>query len=163
MGAGTGRAGAGGDRATRSPRANEEAREGPASEDPEVELARLRAEVDRLRAELNEAKGVRSSGRQEETGTGGSGAQAEQQAQPVASAILEGRVKNVSKGVIEVIDRETGEPYLLRVTEDTRARSGNRRIQVTRIREGSEVRASFDLISGDTVAKQIDVLGKGRR
>jgi hypothetical protein len=136
---------------------------GPASEDPEVELARLRAEVDRLRAELAEAKGVRSEGRKEETGTGGSGAQPEQETLPVASAILEGRVKNVSRRFIEVIDRETGLPYVLRVTEDTRARRGNLRIPVTRIREGSEVRAAFDLISGDTYAKQIEVLRKTRR
>jgi hypothetical protein len=136
---------------------------GPASEDAQVELARLRAEVDRLRAELDEAKGVRRSGREEETGTGGSGEQREQEARPIASAIFEGRVRNVSRRSIEVIDRETGEPYVLRVTKDTRARSGNRRIPVTRIREGSEVRASFDLISGDTYATQIDVLGVGRR
>lgn len=136
---------------------------GPASEDTQVELARLRAEVDRLRAELDNAKGVRRSGREEETGTGGSGAQREQEARPIASAIFEGRVKNVSRRSIEVIDRETGEPYVLRVTEDTRALSGNQRIPVTLIREGSEVRASFDLISGDTYATQIDVLGVGLR
>ncbi len=146
-----------------SPRAEEETREGPASEDPEVELAKLRAEVDRLRAELADAKGVRSGDKGEQTGTGGSGAQPEQEAQPIASAIFEGRVKNVSKQSIEVIDHETGEPYVLRVTGDTRARSGNRRIPVTRISEGSEVRASFNLIAGDTYATQIDVLGKRRR
>jgi hypothetical protein len=123
----------------------------------------LRAEVDRLRAELKDTKGVRRSGGKEETGTGGSGTQREQEARPIASAIFEGRVKNVSRRSIEVIDRETGEPYVLRVTENTRARSGNQRISVTRIREGSEVRASFDLISGDTYATQIDVLGKRRR
>jgi hypothetical protein len=127
-----------------------------------VELARLRAEVDRLREELN-AKGARRGSKKEETGTGGSGTQREQEARPIASAIFEGRVRNVSSRSIEVIDRETGEPYVLRVTKDTRARSGNQRIPVMRIREGSEVRASFDLISGDTYATQIDVLGKVRR
>lgn len=80
----------------------------------------------------------------------------------MASAIFEGRVRSVSKKAIEVIDYETGEPYVLRVTEDTRARRGERRIPVTGIREGSEVRASFDLISGDTYATQIDVLRRGR-
>lgn len=160
---GTGRGGAGGDIATSSPRAGEQTTVGPASEDAQVEVARLRAEVDRLRAELNEAKGARRSSKKEEKGTGGSGTQREQEARPIASAIFEGRVKNVSGRSIEVIDRETGEPYVLRVTRDTRARSGNQPIPVTRIREGSEVRASFDLISGDTYATQIDVLGQGRR
>jgi len=136
---------------------------GPASEDAQVELARLRAEVDRLREELKDAKGAPRGSRREETGTGGSGTQREQETLPIASAIFEGRVKNVSGRSIEIIDRETGEPYVLRVTKDTRARSGDQRIPVTRIREGSEVRASFDLISGGTYATQIDVLGKSRR
>lgn len=128
-----------------------------ASDEAQAELARLRAEVDRLRAQLD---AIRAS---EQRGTGGSGSEQNFEAQPIASAVFEGRVSNVSKEVIEVIDRETGEPYVLRVDEDTRARRGERRIPVTRIREGSEVRASFDLIAGDTVAKQIDVLGKRRR
>jgi hypothetical protein len=152
---------AGGDIATSSPRADEPTSVGAASEDAQVELARLRAEVDRLRAELDEAKGVRRGGREE--GTGGSGTEQESEPQPIASAVLEGRVSKVSKKSIEVIDHETGEPYVLRLNEDSRARSGQRRIPVTRIRQGSEVRASFDLISGDTFATQIDVLGKGRR
>jgi len=157
---GTGAVGADG---TRSPRAGEPTTAGAASDDAQVELSRLRAEVDRLRAELDEAKGVRRSGREADTGTGGSGAQQESEPQPIASAVLEGRVSKVSKRSIEVIDRETGEPYVLRLNEDSRVRRGQRRIPATRIREGSEVRASFDLISGDTYATQIDVLGKGRR
>jgi hypothetical protein len=151
------------DIATSSPRAGEQTAVGPSSEDAQVELARLRAEVDRLREELKDAKGARRSVKKEESGTGGSGTQRAQEAQPIASAIFEGRVKSVSRRSIEVIDRETGEPYILRVTKGTRARSGNQRIPVTGIREGSEVRASFDLISGDTYATQIDVLGQRRR
>jgi hypothetical protein len=160
-GIGTGGTGAGGDIATSSPRAEEPTTVGAASDDAQVELARLRAEVDRLRAELDEAKGARRGGREE--GTGGSGEQQESEPQPIASAVLEGRVSKVSKRSIEVIDHETGEPYVLRLNEDSRARRGQRRIPMTRIREGSEVSASFDLISGDTYATQIDVLGKGRR
>ncbi|KFE68085.1 putative lipoprotein [Hyalangium minutum] len=138
---------------------------GSASNDVRVEVAQLRAEVDRLRAELDEVKGVRRSthAQSAETGTGGSGSQQEQQPQPIASSMVEGRVSKVSKRSIEVIDSETGEPYVLRLNEDSRARSGQRRIPVTRIRQGSEVRASFDLVAGDTYATQIDVLGKRRR
>jgi hypothetical protein len=161
------RTGTGGDVATQSPRANEPTTVGAASDDVQVELARLRAEVDRLQSELNETKGVRQSNRNANTGTGGSGMQQQEQQQqaepqPIASAIMEGRVRKVSKSAIEVIDRETGEPYVLRLNEDSRARSGQRRIPVTRIREGSQVRASFDLIRGDTYATQIDVVKKGR-
>jgi hypothetical protein len=138
---------------------------GAASGDVHVEISRLRAEVDRLRSELDEVKGVRrgSSARQEGTGGSGSEMQRESKPQPIASSELRGRVSKVSKKSIEVIDQETGEPYVLRLNEDSRARSGQRRIPVTRIREGSQVRASFDLIAGDTYAKQIQVLRKGRR
>lgn len=154
------RGGAGDNRATSSPRAGEKTVAGPASEDVQVELAKLRAEVDRLQAELDRAKGVRGGHEGEEAGTGGSGARPEQAAQPVASATFEGRVNKVSRQSIEVIDHETGEPYLLRVNQDTRASLDNQLIPVTGIPEGSEVRASFDLISGDTLATQIDVLGE---
>jgi hypothetical protein len=137
---------------------------GTASNDVQVEVSRLRAEVDRLRSELDEVKGVRRGNSARQEGTGGSGMQQQQsEPQPIASSELRGRVSKVSKSSIEVIDRETGEPYVLRLNEDSRARSGQRRIPVTRIREGSEVRASFDLIAGDTYAKQIQVLRKGRR
>lgn len=170
-GTGTGATGegnvAGGDIATRSPRANERTSVGSASNDPQVELARLRAEVDQLRAELDEVKGIRRSNNTPsvDTGTGGSGSQQEQEQQPrpIASSMVEGRVSKVSKRSIEVIDSETGEPYVLRLNEDSRARSGQRRIPVTRIRQGSEVRASFDLVAGDTYATQINVVSKRRR
>ncbi|HYI00771.1 hypothetical protein [Hyalangium sp.] len=151
-GAGTGGAGTGGAAGGGTGEVTE-----LASDEAQAELARLRAEVDRLSAELANVRAGEGSG------TGGSGSEQNSEARPIASAVFEGRVNKVSKGVIEVIDRETGEPYVLRVDEDTRARRGERRIPVTRIREGSEVRASFDLIAGDTVAKQIDVLGKRRR
>jgi hypothetical protein len=135
--------------------------EGPASEDPQVELARLRAEVDRLRAEQGQSGTSRDSARMQ--GTGGSGStQAILDAQPVASATFQGRVRKASKQAIEIIDRETGETYVLHVNKGTRVRRGEQRASVAGIREGSEVRASFDLISGRTYAKRIDVLGKGR-
>jgi hypothetical protein len=127
-----------------------------------AEIARLQAEVNRLRGELDNAREVRQGGDQGGTGTGGSGA-ADMEQMAVASAIFEGRVSNVSKKAVEVIDRETGETYVLRVTEDTQAKRGNRRIPVTRISEGSQVRASFDLIAGDTIATEIEVLRRGRR
>jgi hypothetical protein len=72
-------------------------------------------------------------------------------------------VSNVSKKAVEVIDAETGETYVLRVTQDTEAKRGKRRIPVTRISEGSQVRASFDLIAGDTIATEIQVLRKKSR
>jgi hypothetical protein len=134
---------------------------GAASGDPQVELARLRSEVDQLRAELDGLKAERGQGGK---GTGGSGASAGSRAQLLAaSATFEGRVRNVSEKSIEVIDRETGEPYLLQVDKGTRVRSGERRIPVASIREGCEVRASFNFVYGDTYATNIEVLPKGRR
>ncbi|WP_225412751.1 hypothetical protein [Stigmatella hybrida] len=111
------------------------------------EIARLQSEVRRLQAEAD---------RNRDEGTGGSGTVGDDAA--VASAIFEGRVKDVSQKVIEVIDFETGEPYLLRVNDDTRATRGAQRIPLARIQEGSRVRASFDLVSGETVATHIQVL-----
>lgn len=160
-----GTAGTSGDIATSSPRANERTSVGSASGDVQVEVARLRAEVDRLRAELDEVKGVRRPSNAEDAnmGTGGSGSVQEQKPRPIASSVVQGRVSKVSKHSIEVIDSESGEPYVLRLNEDSRARSGQRRIPVTRIQQGSEVRASFDLMAGDTYATRIDVVGKRRR
>lgn len=145
---------------TRAPQAGAEAEAtvGPSSEDPQVQLAWLRAEVERLRAECMEG---RRAG--EGTGTGGSGAQQEPEAQPVASVSFVGRVEDVSPRSIEIIDRETGLPYVLQVTEDTRVQRGGRRISVTRIQEGSQVRASYELISGENHATEIEVLRRGRR
>lgn len=160
--AGTAASGAGGNAAPDTVNARPTAVR-PGSENDQVELAKLRAEVDRLRAELDHAKSRRGKSTQQDTGTGGSGNAAVSPPQPVASAVFEGRVHKVSKSSIEVIDHETGEPYVLHVTRSTRARRGAHRIPVTRIREGSEVRASFELISGDTYATRIDVLRKGRR
>lgn len=160
-----------------SPQASERTAVGTSSKDSQVELSRLRAEVERLRAELDEAKGLRrgsastntsasadvSLGTSLSEGTGGSGLQQEHAPQPIASSTVAGRVSKVSKKSIEVIDSETGEPYVLQLNEDSRARSGQRRIPVTRIRQGSEVRASFELMAGDTYATQIVVVGKRRR
>lgn len=164
-GTGTGTTETGGDIATSSPRANERTSVGSASDDVQVEVAQLRAEVDRLRAELDEVKGVRRNTNTEDAnmGTGGSGSEQAQKPRPIASSTVEGRVRKVSKRSIEVIDSESGEPYVLRLNEDSRARRGQWRIPVTRIRQGSEVRASFDLVAGDTYATQIDVVGKRRR
>jgi hypothetical protein len=128
----------------------------------QAEIARLQAEVQRLRGELDNARQVRGNADQANTGTGGSGA-ADMEQMPVASATFEGRVSNVSKKAVEVIDRETGETYVLRVTRDTEAKRGKRRIPVTRISEGSQVRASFELVAGDTVATEIQVLRRGKR
>jgi hypothetical protein len=134
---------------------------GAASADPQVELARLRSEVDRLRTELDALKAERS---QSGKGTGGSGASADSRPQLLAaSATFEGRVRNVSEKSIVVIDRETGEPYVLLVNKGTRARSGEQRIPVASIREGCEVRASFNFVYGDTYATNIEVLPKARR
>jgi hypothetical protein len=119
--------------------------------------------VDRLRADLDQARESRGEAVEADTGTGGSGSASASKPRALASAIFEGRVSKVSKKTVEVIDRETGEPYVLRVTEGTRARSGQQRIPVTGIREGSEVRASFDFVGGATYATQIDVLRTRRR
>lgn len=115
------------------------------------EIARLRAEVDRLRTELANAREVRGEG------TGGSGADLEET--PVASAELQGRVRMVSGKKVEVVDWETGESYELLVDENTRASRAGRRIPVERILAGSDVRATFDFIAdGDNVAKRIEVI-----
>jgi hypothetical protein len=125
-----------------------------------VEVSRLAAEVDQLRTEVDNLKAGRGQRVQQGVGTGGSGSGGivASEPQPIASATLRGRVSKVSKRSIEVIDRETGEPYVLRLTQHSQARRGSRRVPIARIRKGSEVRASFDLSAGDTYATRIDVL-----
>ncbi len=121
-----------------------------------AQVERLRAEVQRLREEFESARPQRQA--QRPTGTGGSGEEEEEEPIAVASAVFTGRVSDVSREAVHVVDDETGATYVLHVTEDTRARRGERRIPVRRIREGSEVRASFELISGETYATELQVL-----
>jgi hypothetical protein len=129
--------------------------------DAQFEIARLRAEVNRLRTELDNAREVRGQATGG-SGTGGSGMDLENV--PVASATFEGRVRVVSEKQVEVVDRETGDTYLLQVDKGTSATQGGQRIPVQSILAGSDVRASFDLIAdGASVANQIEVLPRGQQ
>jgi hypothetical protein len=125
-----------------------------------TEISQLRAEVARLQAELENARLAQGMGG---AGTGGSGAEGTSERVPVASAELNGRVSDVSRKRVHVIDSETGNTYVLRVDEDTRARRGDKRIRVQSLREGSQVRASFDLVAGETYATEITELPAKQR
>jgi len=106
-------------------------------------------EVRRLEATLSRITGP-------EEGTGGSGVNLE--SYPVASTVVVGRVSAVRRGAVEVMDRETNSPYLLALSDSTRVLRDGERVSVRQLREGARVRASVDLVGGDTVARRVEVL-----
>jgi hypothetical protein len=78
----------------------------------------------------------------------------------IASATFEGQVVEVRQEEIHVRDDE-GNIYELQVDARTQATVGERPIEVQQLREGSPVRASFDMLSdrGQFVARELEVLG----
>ncbi|XXF78597.1 hypothetical protein P2318_02230 [Myxococcaceae bacterium GXIMD 01537] len=130
------------------------AQRAPTPAEVQQEVAQLRAEVARLQKELADMRRTE--------GTGGSGGAADTEDVAVASVEFVGRVQDVSRRRVNVVDRESGDTYVLLVDEDTRALRGGRRIPVRSLREGSTVRASYDLVSGEAVATRIQEMPRTR-
>ncbi|QRK12341.1 hypothetical protein JQX13_21330 [Archangium violaceum] len=73
----------------------------------------------------------------------------------IATGTVDGRVKRVRSGTIEVSDDE-GNVYELRIDGRSRGLSRGRRIPLKNITEGTPVRASFDLVGrGESLARDI--------
>jgi hypothetical protein len=120
-------------------------------------VAQLRAEVQRLQAEVDRLRGAGGTGTGG-AGTAGSAPAADPNETVVASVELRGQVASVSKDRINVRDAETGDLYSLMVGDKTRATRGGQRISVENIREGTPVAASFNYIAdGDSYATRIQV------
>jgi hypothetical protein len=75
----------------------------------------------------------------------------------IASSSVDGRVKRVRPGTIEVSDTE-GNVYELRLDGRSRGLRRGRHIPLKAITEGMPVRASFDLVGdGESLARDIEV------
>jgi hypothetical protein len=75
----------------------------------------------------------------------------------IASGTVDGRVKRVRPGTIEVSDNE-GNVYELRIDGRSRGLRRGRHIPLKRITEGMPVRASFDLVGGgESLARDIEL------
>jgi hypothetical protein len=73
----------------------------------------------------------------------------------IASGTVDGRVKRVRPGALEVSDDE-GNVYELLIDGRSRALRRGRHIALSRITEGAPVRASFDLVGGgESLARDI--------
>ncbi len=75
----------------------------------------------------------------------------------IATGTVDGRVKRVRPGTIEVSDDE-GNIYELRIDGRSRGLRRGRRIPIRDITEGTPVRASFDLVGGgESLARDIQL------
>jgi hypothetical protein len=75
----------------------------------------------------------------------------------IASGTVDGRVRRVRPGTIEVSDNE-GNVYELRIDGRSRGLRRGRHIPLQRITEGMPVRASFDLVGGgESLARDIEL------
>ncbi len=118
------------------------------------ELLTLRQRVAQLESEVAGLRG---------TGGGGTGTPNTADIQvrgpvTVATAVFDGRVRDVTSKHIDIVDTSDGSLYRLRIDEETKAFRGPQlsRIRVSQIPEGTQVRTSFELISsGEEVARYI--------
>jgi hypothetical protein len=118
-------------------------------------VTQLRAEVQRLQAEVDRLRGAGGTGG---AGTAGSAPAADPNETVVASVEMRGQVASVSENRIQVRDAETGDLYSLTVGDKTRATQGGKRISVQDIPEGTPVAAAFNYIAdGDSFATRIQV------
>ncbi|WP_426755337.1 hypothetical protein [Myxococcus sp. Y35] len=122
----------------------------------------LREQVQRLEREVDTL-------RRNDTGTGGSGAQAtapeaDTESTVLASVVMQGRVTSVGKDHIVVRDAESGDDFNLFVTDTTRISANGRRVSPQQLAEGTRVQAAFNYIAdGDTYATQIQAYPRRRR
>ncbi|KFA87535.1 hypothetical protein Q664_46745 [Archangium violaceum Cb vi76] len=134
------------------------------SEAMQRELAFLRQRVARLEAEVDALRGTGGGGTGGatpgvDTGTPGPDPEDMRIQGPVtvATAVFDGRVVDVARKHIDIVDTSDGTFYRLTVDAQTKAFVGPdlQRIPVGQISEGTPVRTSFALISGVEHARNI--------
>ncbi|HYO54804.1 MAG TPA: hypothetical protein VEU50_18630, partial [Archangium sp.] len=119
--------------------------------------------VARLEAEVGALRGPGGAGTGGDTGTGGgtdTGGTADVQVRgpvTVATAVFDGRVVDVTRRHIDIVDISDGSLYRLTIDDQTRVFVGPdlKRIPVQQLSEGTPVRSSFALISGVEHARNI--------
>lgn len=127
------------------------------SEAMQRELTTLRQRVARLEAEVDALRGTGGAGTGGDTGTTDTADVQVQGPVTVATAVFDGRVVDVTRKHIDLVDTSDGTFYRLTLDDQTRAFVGPdlKRIPVEQISEGTQVRTSFALISGVEHARNI--------
>jgi hypothetical protein len=121
------------------------------------ELTLLRQRVTRLEAEVGALRGTGGAGTGGGTGTGGTADVQVQGPVTVATAVFDGRVVDVTRKHIDIVDISDGSFYRLTIDGQTQVFVGPdlKRIPVEQLSEGTPVRTSFALISGVEHARNI--------
>lgn len=74
----------------------------------------------------------------------------------IATGTVDGRVTRVDRGMVHVRDGE-GNVYELRIDKRTRGLRQGQNIPLRQLDEGTPVRASFDLVGGSSIARDIEI------
>lgn len=157
VGTGTGGGGTGGTGGGGGQSAMKQAPAAMGSEAMQRELTTLRERVARLEAEVDALRGTGGAGTGGDTGTPDTADVQVQGPVTVATAVFDGRVVDVTRKHIDIVDTSDGTFYRLTLDDQTRAFVGPdlERIPVEQLSEGTQVRTSFALISGAEHARNI--------
>ena len=74
----------------------------------------------------------------------------------IATGTVDGRVTRVDRNAVHVRDSE-GNVYQLRIDKKTRGLREGQSVPLRQLEEGTSVRASFDLVGGSSIARDIEV------
>ncbi|WP_225408387.1 hypothetical protein [Stigmatella hybrida] len=74
----------------------------------------------------------------------------------IATGSVDGKISRVSQGTVHVRDPE-GNVYQLRIDKKSRGLRQGQRVPLKELDEGTPVRASFDLVGGGSIARDIEV------
>lgn len=74
----------------------------------------------------------------------------------IATGTVDGRVTRVDRGTLHLRDSE-GNVYQLRIDKQSRGLRQGQSVPLRQIEEGTSVRASFDLVGGHNIARDIEV------
>jgi hypothetical protein len=74
----------------------------------------------------------------------------------IATGTVDGRVTRVDRGTLHVRDGE-GNVYQLRIDKKSRGVRQGQEVPLRQLEEGTSVRASFDLVGGSSIAREIEV------
>jgi hypothetical protein len=127
------------------------------------ELTTLRERVARLEGQVRDlSRGTGGAG----TGGGGTGGGGTtdtsnvraQGPTVVATVTFDGTVRSVSSNRIQVVDREDGSVYNMRIDRGTRVSDDGKALNPRELTEGTPVRASLAFIAGEEHARDIVVI-----
>ncbi len=74
----------------------------------------------------------------------------------IATGTVDGRVTRVDRGTLQLRDSE-GNVYQLRIDKKSRGLRQGQSVPLRQLEEGTPVRASFDLVGGQSIARDIEV------